>query len=76
MYEERLHIIRELVRATYEDRRVVSRYAHIGLWPAEETIVLEYFPDDARVLDIGCGAGRTSVPLAEMGLQVMGIDLS
>lgn len=76
MSEERLHIIRELVRATYEDRRVVSRYAHIGLWPAEETIVLEYFPDDARVLDIGCGAGRTSVPLAEMGLQVMGIDLS
>lgn len=76
MSEDRLHIIRELVRATYEDRRVVSRYAHIGLWPAEETLVLEYFPDDARVLDIGCGAGRTSVPLAEMGLQVVGVDLS
>ncbi len=76
MPEDRLQIIRELVRATYEDRRVVSRYAHIGLWPAEEALVLEYVPDDARLLDIGCGAGRTSVPLAEMGLQVVGIDLS
>jgi ubiquinone/menaquinone biosynthesis C-methylase UbiE len=74
--EDRLQIIRDLVRATYEDRRIVTRYAHIGLWPAEETLVLEYVPDDARLLDIGCGAGRTSVPLAEMGLQVVGIDLS
>ncbi len=54
----------------------MARYAHIGLWPAEETLVLEYVPDEARVLDLGCGAGRTSVPLAEMGLQVVGIDLS
>lgn len=76
MPEDRLQIIRDLVRATYADRRVVTRYAHIGLWPAEETLVLEYVPDDARLLDIGCGAGRTSVPLAEMGLEVVGIDLS
>ena len=30
----------------------------------------------ARVLDIGCGAGRNAVPLARAGFHVTGIDLS
>jgi len=29
-----------------------------------------------RVLDIGCGAGRNAVPLAEAGARVLGTDLS
>jgi ubiquinone/menaquinone biosynthesis C-methylase UbiE len=76
MDQKRLVAIRDLVRKTYSDAEIVARYAHIGLWPAEEILVLEYFPDDAVVLDIGCGAGRTTIPLAEMGLQVVGIDFS
>src|SRR3954467_3596295 len=31
---------------------------------------------DRRVLDIGCGAGRNAVPLARMGWNVLGTDLS
>jgi SAM-dependent methyltransferase len=29
-----------------------------------------------RLLDIGCGAGRNAAPLADAGLEVLGVDLS
>ena len=68
--------IRDLVRGSYEDPSVVARYTTVGLWPAEEILILEYVPDDARVLDLGCGAGRTTVALAELGIRVLGVDIS
>jgi SAM-dependent methyltransferase len=74
--EDRLAAIRELTRRAYEDPRIVSRYMDVGLWPAEEILVLEYMPDNAKVLDIGCGGGRTAIALAELGLDVYGIDIS
>ncbi len=30
----------------------------------------------ARIIDIGCGAGRNAGPIAETGAQVLGVDLS
>lgn len=74
--DKRLLKIRDFVLETYEDERVISRYAELGLWATEESLFLEYVSDKAHVLDIGCGLGRTSIPLAEMGFEVTGIDLS
>ena len=73
---KREEAIKTLVRQSYQDPKVVARYTAVGLWPAEEILILEHVPNDARVLDIGCGAGRTTVALAELGLHVHGTDIS
>ena len=74
--EGREEQIGALVRQTYEDPRIVCRYTEVGLWPGEESLILDFVPDGARLLDLGCGGGRAAIPLAEMGLQVAGIDVS
>jgi 2-polyprenyl-3-methyl-5-hydroxy-6-metoxy-1,4-benzoquinol methylase len=33
-------------------------------------------PKSARILDVSCGIGRHSIPLAEKGYNVLGLDLS
>lgn len=57
-----------------------------GLCRLDAEILDEVFPsisgrDDAdsienRILDLGCGTGRTAIPLAARGYSVVGIDLS
>jgi ubiquinone/menaquinone biosynthesis C-methylase UbiE len=47
------------------------------LWDHEARIIDEYFPKPpARILDLGCGAGRTTAGLARRGFSVVAIDLS
>jgi SAM-dependent methyltransferase len=38
--------------------------------------VVEMLPQNARVLDVGCGYGRIALPLARAGYEVEGLDLS
>jgi len=38
--------------------------------------VIESLPDRACVLDVGCGYGRISLPLARAGYEIEGLDLS
>lgn len=68
----------ELVIRGYSSRITVKKYAsrEPGLWRAEEILVRRYFPPASTILDIGCGTGRTSIPLARMGYGVTGIDIS
>ncbi|HEX8000863.1 MAG TPA: class I SAM-dependent methyltransferase [Pyrinomonadaceae bacterium] len=41
------------------------------------TIIRQYIkPDEGNILDIGCGTGRYSLPLRELGYNVVGIDKS
>lgn len=68
--------IRDMVVRGYSQPWVINRYSKVGLWPSEAALCKQHFPPGAQVLDIGCGAGRTTVPLAQMGHRVVGIDLS
>ncbi|HTY78692.1 MAG TPA: methyltransferase domain-containing protein [Candidatus Bathyarchaeia archaeon] len=53
-----------------------DQYLRFGLSPREQAIVRSNFPRwGSRVLDVGCGYGRTSRPLAAMGFQVTAIDI-
>jgi SAM-dependent methyltransferase len=38
--------------------------------------LIEMLPQDARVLDLGCGYGRIALPLVRAGYEVEGLDLS
>jgi SAM-dependent methyltransferase len=48
-----------------------------GLWPLERELVSGFMPPPpARLLDLGCGGGRTTVGLVAGGYQVTAIDLA
>jgi len=46
-------------------------------WKPELPMLLEYAAQAGgdAVLEIGCGTGRTAIPLAEAGFEVIGVDL-
>jgi SAM-dependent methyltransferase len=54
-----------------------TRLAESGLQAAEEAMLARYAPPaPARVLDIGCGAGRVSLALVPRRYTVTGIDIA
>ena len=69
------------VRESWEDidhaRDYVEAVTAVGLWESERALMGRYVPLDGAVLDIGCGAGRTTFGLYEAGYRgVTGYDLS
>lgn len=65
-------------RKVYSSTRLVSVYAQGGLTPAELAFFGRYGDrlDDARILELGCGAGRLTEALLERSDNVTGIDVS
>lgn len=70
--------VESLIRAEFSSSYTLDEYsqkAKAGLWKSELAIVKKYFKKrKGSVLDLGCGTGRTSGPLAELGYSVVGID--
>lgn len=65
--------------AFYDQPEVVARYREDrknGLTVREERAVSTFFDRDRRLLDLGCGAGRTTHVLHERGFDVVGVDVS
>ena len=68
--------LKQRVKKGYSRPWVVRKYATMGLWPSEEALCGQFWPGGIRVLDVGCGAGRTTAPLSIRGYRVTALDLS
>lgn len=64
----------ETVRGDFNDPIAVVHYARaahfLGLWKSETVLIERFFTDKkARLLEAGCGAGRVSVAMWDMGYR-------
>lgn len=65
----------------YEEEENIKRYGEaidkVGLWNSEKIIFNKYISKNDKILDIGCGAGRTTINLYKEGYKnIIGLDLS
>jgi SAM-dependent methyltransferase len=68
-------------KSHYSQPEVVAFYtaaaAEIGLWRSEEVLFRRLFAPRDVLLNVGCGAGRVSLALWELGYhQVLGLDFA
>lgn len=72
-----MKIDRAFALEAYSHPGAVRGYSRIGLWKSERAFFTAHLPRDGRILDLGCGAGRTTFALYEEGYRrIVGADLS
>lgn len=50
---------------------------NVGLWESEKILIEKYISKDNKILDLGCGAGRTTINLYRLGYKnIIGLDYS
>ena len=70
------HLRDPLAGSSWSDARTVSGFVQSPPNATLLQIAARDWRPSARLLDIGCGAGRNAMPLAQAGWNVVGADLS
>lgn len=68
---------RRRLRTTFEEVPELYDRARPG-YPApvfDDLVALAGIPDGGRLVEIGCGTGQATVPLAERGFRIVGVEL-
>lgn len=63
-------------KETYSTPEAVEIYSREYLWPYEKFFLEKYIKPGDKVLDVGCGTGRSTRYIAEKTPNVIGIDMS
>ena len=71
----------DYVKNIYEDDSMVEYYNktinNFGVFVSEKLVFEKYVDYNHKILDIGCGAGRTTIGLKKLGYnRIVGIDIS
>lgn len=60
----------------YHTDQALEQFSFYNFLRAEKYLFPKYYKGGDNILDLACGAGRTTLRLYEMGLSVKGIDIS
>jgi SAM-dependent methyltransferase len=79
-YTDGVKVDAQFAREAYSFPFAVRGYSRavldIGLWKSEKRLCGKHLPRDGRILDLGCGAGRTTFGLSQEGYtNLVGADL-
>lgn len=74
--KQNTHSVYEKLAAEYDDRIPGSGPSDDNFTASERDFLLNKVSPGQDVLDIGCGTGRFTVPMAALGANVSGLDMS